>query len=379
MAHSYKILLVCDKNPCTSFGRLSLDIKRALEQVHLQTEILWLVTPKYFPHGISDSECFIAARSLYLGYFKFKREFPEILRQKRPDLILYIRPELGFLVPIGKRILSRALSLVMVHDTFAETLYPKSLKFFLINRFFIDATRQADSFLYNSEYTKAASEKYFGSPKIPGCVIGCPINTELFHQKEIVPNREVRTAFWETLGIENFKGVCLNVSLDEPRKNLDTFFKMAAKRPEVAFVRVGRLRRQTASRLQKMGLSNVFHFQGLSDERLVAFYKNADLFVYPSFLEGFGLPPLESIACGTSAVAAATSALAENLRGVIPLVSPADNVQDYIRYLDAALNGDRLIEKEAAAKVLLKFSMSAFSKRLEQYIVESLPLCKRND
>lgn len=53
-------------------------------------------------------------------------------------------------------------------------------------------------------------------------------------------------------------------------------------------------------------------------------YSEADLFVYPSFYEGFGFPPLEALACGTPVVTSVASAIPEVAGEWVTLVSPAD-------------------------------------------------------
>ena len=53
-------------------------------------------------------------------------------------------------------------------------------------------------------------------------------------------------------------------------------------------------------------------------------YTNADVFVFPSLYEGFGLPPLEALACGTPVVASETTSLKELLREGCILVDPED-------------------------------------------------------
>lgn len=361
------VLIACDKGPCTSFGRLSLDMREALERGGFRAELAWLVTPRYFPAGAPAGACAVPARSMLFGLLQFPRGLAKLLREKAPDLVILIRPELGFLVPVVHKVLPRAVAVVMVHDTFAETLYPRSRKFQFINRFFIRETRSADSFVYNSEYTRSVSNSFFGFPKIPGAVVGCAINTAIFHPSG-AKGREERGNFWAAQGVAGFRGVCLNVSLDEPRKNLRTFFKVAGMRPEVAFVRVGRLRKATAEVLEKHPLPNLFHFQNIPVELLANFYRHADLFMYPSFLEGFGMPPLEAIACGTPVAAADTSGVAENLRGVAPLVNPPDDAAAYARILDRALNGESLVNEPAAKALLARASLEAFSERICNYV-----------
>ena len=54
MVQKKKIVIVCDKNTRTSFGRLALDLERTLF-ADFDVLILWIKTPKYFPenNGIS--------------------------------------------------------------------------------------------------------------------------------------------------------------------------------------------------------------------------------------------------------------------------------------------------------------------------------------
>lgn len=59
-------------------------------------------------------------------------------------------------------------------------------------------------------------------------------------------------------------------------------------------------------------------------ERLRALYRGARLFVYPSRYEGFGIPPLEALACGAPVVATRTGAIPEYAEGAALLVEPGD-------------------------------------------------------
>ncbi len=62
----------------------------------------------------------------------------------------------------------------------------------------------------------------------------------------------------------------------------------------------------------------------VSDEYLVKLYNAADLFVYPSLYEGFGLPPLEAMACGCPVITSNTSSLPEVVGDAGIMIDPND-------------------------------------------------------
>ena len=62
----------------------------------------------------------------------------------------------------------------------------------------------------------------------------------------------------------------------------------------------------------------------MPDEDLPAVMSGATLFLYPSLYEGFGLPPLEAMACGTPVVASNTSSLPEVVGDAALTVDPYD-------------------------------------------------------
>jgi glycosyltransferase involved in cell wall biosynthesis len=67
------------------------------------------------------------------------------------------------------------------------------------------------------------------------------------------------------------------------------------------------------------------HFAGyLPEEELAAAYTGADVFAYPSLHEGYGLPPLEAMACGTAVLTSSTTSIPEVVGEAAALVDPSD-------------------------------------------------------
>lgn len=77
--------------------------------------------------------------------------------------------------------------------------------------------------------------------------------------------------------------------------------------------------------VEELGIGQRVIFTGyVPDRDLPALYSAADLFVFPSLYEGFGLPPLEAMACGTPVICANTSSLPEVVGDAAIMVDPYD-------------------------------------------------------
>jgi glycosyltransferase involved in cell wall biosynthesis len=124
----------------------------------------------------------------------------------------------------------------------------------------------------------------------------------------------------------------LNVGTLEPGKNqatlLRAFRRLKEKGVEHGLVIAGQrgwMYERLFRLVDELGLQGRVHFTGyLPDKALVAVYNLADVFVFPSLYEGFGLPPLEAMACGLPVVASDAPAPVEVLDGAALLVGSRD-------------------------------------------------------
>ena len=84
----------------------------------------------------------------------------------------------------------------------------------------------------------------------------------------------------------------------------------------------------------------------LEDEDLCGLYSTCAAFVYPSLYEGFGLPPLEAMACGAPVITSNISSLMETVGGAARLVDPKD-VDDIARAMTEMLSDEKAREHYA--------------------------------
>lgn len=94
------------------------------------------------------------------------------------------------------------------------------------------------------------------------------------------------------------KSFYLAVSSVAPNKNFKYIIELAKLYPEKQFVIAGKKNIKVFGELGVEDLKNLIWCGYVTDEELKALYMTCKAFIYPSFYEGFGLPPLEAMGCG---------------------------------------------------------------------------------
>jgi glycosyltransferase involved in cell wall biosynthesis len=144
----------------------------------------------------------------------------------------------------------------------------------------------------------------------------------------------------------------LHVGARRPHKNVEQLVRVLAElQPDEYLVLVGSADRRwpdhTTELAGELGVADrIIELNGVSEDDLAALYRQATAFLYPSLVEGFGLPLLEAMVAGTPVVASDIPVFREVADGAALLVPPDDTGAwvRAIRELDASMAREVLIK-----------------------------------
>jgi glycosyltransferase involved in cell wall biosynthesis len=220
-------------------------------------------------------------------------------------------------------------SVLTIHDILFEShpeFFPETHRRLL--KFFIPfSAKRANRIISVSEFTKKEIIKYYRVPEEKITVIYegasdrfAPIN-----------DRDMIVSVVQKHGIK--KKYVLFVGRIEPRKNivglLHAFVHIRNKgMKDYCIVIVGNQDKifqenELFNKIKELNLeSDVIFTGGVSEEDLPVLYNGAEVLVYPAFAEGFGLPVLEAMSCGTPVITSNTTSLPEVTADAAILINP---------------------------------------------------------
>ncbi|RDU37556.1 glycosyltransferase family 1 protein [Neobacillus piezotolerans] len=169
----------------------------------------------------------------------------------------------------------------------------------------------------------------------------------------------------------------LAVSSINPNKNFNGIIEALKyiKSEEVQIVIVGH-RDNPIYKEADIPPSTKIKFVGyVTDEELKALYKNASCFVFPSFYEGFGLPPLEAMSSGCPVIASNRASLPEVL-GDSALFCDPENPRDIAEKIEILLNNHniRAVYQQRGLEKSRQYSWERCGKELIEVITEVIDL-----
>lgn len=251
-------------------------------------------------------------------------------------------------------------TVVTVHD-FSWEIYPElqpsdRVRYFQKN--FYTQLMKCDHIITGSEFTKNEIIERTNISLEKITVIYHGVNHDVFYPRPFETPKQK---------------YLLAVGSIEPRKNLKNLLNAYAKldkniKDEYNLTLVGALGWNNSEIMDLiLSLKEWVHYSGyVSDEALAHLYSQASLFIYPSLYEGFGIPPLEAMACGVPVVASKASSLPEVCGNAAYYIDPL-NVDSIAEGIVTILNDENL-KNELIKKGLFRAKEFSWEKSAKAHL-----------
>jgi glycosyltransferase involved in cell wall biosynthesis len=350
------------------FGRFTRDLTRALAARRGASRLALLVDPRTaaegeFPPGVEIVEVPVKTPPSEAASAEGSRTLRDLWAFRRactrlaPDVVYF--PAVYSYFPVA----GRAPTVVTFHDAIAETL-PQLVFPTRRGRLFWRlkcraASRRAARVVTVSEASLRDVASAYRLDPASMLVIPEGVDRAIFHpRRDAAAEAEERARH----GVPASARVLLAVGGLAPHKNLDrllrAFARMRrARADDVRLVLVGggggdvfhddRARLGAIVAEERLGDAAIFAGH-VPDERLASLYRLADALVFPSLLEGFGLPALEAMACGTAVAASNRGSLPEVVGDAGRTFDPT-SVDDLVAALNELLDDEPGRTRRAAA------------------------------
>jgi len=301
-----------------------INLLRGLQEIGVPGDIMVLTTNReYLAQRVQLNQKFVPVLVPRSPLLRIPISIPKAVFRYKIDLlhVTYVAPSV-----------QTCPTVVSVHDIAYEH-FPSFFSFrdrLILSTLVPRSVRQAARVIVPSEHTRYdLIERYRISPtKV--VVIPLSVGTE-FHVISDIKRLETIKQRYST-----GNQYILTVGNLQPRKNLERLIEayaiLQAQLDTIpTLVVVGKSKWRVSRLFEKvtaLGLREKIVFTDyVPDEDLALLYNAAEVFVYPSLYEGFGLPPLEAMACGTPVVCSNTSSLPEVVGDAAITVDPT-NVEE---------------------------------------------------
>lgn len=274
-----------------------------------------------------------------------QRVFPFLLRRDKPDVLFMPIQMLPFLKA------RRQKSVVTIHDL-AFLLYPETFPAkdaFLHKLYVREAITKANHLIAITEATKQDIIKFYNIDPNKITVVYHGVDKQRFRlmqkgEEHLV--KEVKLKYNIT------KPYLLYIGNVQPRKNIQGLIKAYQQlrsntKHDYQLVIAGAKAWLVDEVMKEIGDSyreDIIFTGRFEDAELTPLLWGADLFVLPSFYEGFGLPILEAMACGVPTIVSNTPSLVE-VGGEASLSFDPHSIDDMAKVLDNIISNSKLREK----------------------------------
>jgi glycosyltransferase involved in cell wall biosynthesis len=326
----------------TGAQRFAIEISRQLKKLNPNINF---ISPKNIVNKNVAQELNVKILGKNTGYIWEQVDLPLYLKTKGNPLLIN-------LVNVAPLIYKNQV--VTIHDI-SWKHFPDSVsrQFYAVYSFLIPRIAKNSRHIFTvSEFSKKDISSQLGIPEEKFTVI---YNSVSKHFRRLFTKKEK---------------LILSVATLQPYKNLESLIKAfislknKGRLREYKLYLVGGINRKVFSNSNISRLvegRGDIHFTGyVSDDELVKLYNTAEAFVLPSKFEGFGIPPLEAMACGTPVIVSNAGSLPEVCGDAAYYVNPY-STEDIAKGIERVIN-DKKLQMELIEKGLKRVKLFSWEK-----------------
>lgn len=330
------------KNGCYN---IALGKKEEINSINKNIQVIDFNSPIY---GIKEQ--------LNFPYKELKKQKPDVLHVPHYNVPIFYK---------GKMI-------VTIHDLthlILPEFLPNKFAYFYAKIMIWIALKKATKIITVSENTKKDILKMFKVNPNKIEVIYNGVGKEFVHKQK----QEVEYLY-EKFNIQKNKKIIMYVGNLKPHKNLERLLEAYSKIENIDSTQLLLVGKAFANynvleeKEKQLGIEkNVIHTGIVSQGELVDLYNLSDLFVFPSLYEGFGIPILEALACGTPVICSDNSSMPEVGGELVQYFNAYDEKQ-IKECIENNINKKEEIDEEKIKESLGKFNWEKISIKTKEIL-----------
>ncbi len=326
----------------TGAQRFAVEISKQLKKLNPDINF---ISPKNIIHREIADELDVKVVGKSTGYLWEQVDLPLYLKTKGNPLLINL---------VNVAPLMYKNQVVTIHDI-SWKHFPDSVsrQFYAVYSFLIPRIAKNSRHIFTvSEFSKKDISSQLG-----------------IHEEKFTVIYNSVSKHFQRLSLKKEK-LILSVATLQPYKNLESLIKAfillknAGKLKKYKLYLVGGINKKVFSNSNISRLvegREDIHFTGyVSDEDLVKLYNTAEIFVLPSKFEGFGIPPLEAMACGTPVIVSNAGSLPEVCGDAAYYVNPY-SIEDIAKGIETLIN-DKKLQLELIQKGLKRVQLFSWEK-----------------
>ena len=311
----------------TGVGRYIRNLVENLQVLDRNNEyVLFLQSKDSQKFKVQNSKFKIVEVNIRWHTLEEQVKFPKILERENLNLVHF--PYFAIPISYSRPFVVTIHDLILNHyPTGKSTTLPMplyALKYFGYQYVLKRAAQKAEKIITVSNATKSEIVDHLGVPEDKVVVTYEGVDDEVLSSKyKVLSKKEKNTKYF------------LYVGNAYPHKNLEKLieafvqFRVESK-DDVQLLLVGKddyFYRRLAGKIEKENIEGVLIKHSVTDEELCSLYSHAIAFVSASKMEGFGLPPLEAMACSTPVLLSDIPSFREICKNIAFYFNP-DNISD---------------------------------------------------